>query len=121
MWILGLVQAVNRRIASHKDCMIASALFAMVPTGLARFGRDALQWYLGDTCNVAKSADFIFFVVSVNATIGWPLLYKLSKRWSVHAVFPFFLAVNISMLVVAVLIARPKLSGDPCLWEALPR
>ncbi|CAK0852145.1 unnamed protein product, partial [Prorocentrum cordatum] len=57
LYLFGIIQALHRNIAVHKDCMLGSIVFALVPVGVPRFGRDLLQWSVGSGCNVSSTPE----------------------------------------------------------------
>lgn len=115
LYMLGMYYATHNHVAAHKDCMIASILFATVPIGVPRFLRDLLQLFVGDGCNVADKPEFNFFVCSIYAVFSWPMLYKLARRWDQSSAQWFKLNILVVLLFIA--FCQPDLHPNPCFLQ----
>merc|ERR1711920_161335 len=119
LYLFGIVQALQRNIAVHKDCMLGSIVFALVPVGVPRFGRDLLQWSVGPGCNVSSTPEFWFFWNSIYCVIGWPMVFVVARRFSAHPIFSGLLKFNIVCILGLILAFRPQLRLEQCIWVLL--
>lgn len=112
-YLLGMYHAYHKNTAIHKDVMIGAILFATVPTGVPRFLRDFAQWFVGERCNVTGEVEFNFLICALLCVVGWPALFLLASRWM--KVMKFWLIINIVVVLLCVLVTKPKLHMNECI------